>query len=73
MKRDHLEINIDSLGEKGINRYKAVMMAAKEARYLHEKMQMGLLPKEEKASTMAIQKLFEGKIVESREEGVGEE
>ncbi len=73
MKRDLLEINIDSLGEKGINRYKAVMMAAKEARYLHEKMQMGLLPKEEKASTMAIQKLFEGKIVESREEGVGEE
>lgn len=73
MKRKRYEIDVDTLDQKGINRYKAVMMASKEARYLHEKMQMGLLPKDEKASTLAIQKLFDGKIVESEETGIEDE
>ena len=64
-----LEMNIDKLEkERGISRYKACLMAAKEARIIND---MALLSGDdlggEKATTIAMQRLFDGKVVEAKE------
>ena len=61
-----LEMSVDRLEkERGISRYKAVLMAAKEARYLTDQAVLGITDlKGEKATTVAMQRLWDGKVVE---------
>lgn len=62
----HFEMNIDRLEkERGISRYKAVLMAAQEARYLNDRANLDMLDLEnEKPTTIALSRLFDGKVVE---------
>jgi len=62
----HLEMNVDKLErERGISRYKAVLMAAKEARMLTDQVVLGMTDLHgEKATTAAMKRLWEGKVVE---------
>ncbi len=61
-----LEMNIDKLEkEHGISRYKACIMAAQEARYLNDQAKLGIADLEgQKATTVALQRLYDGKVVE---------
>lgn len=61
-----LEMSVDKLEkERGISRYKAVLMAAKEARYLNDQAVLGITDLEgKKATTVAMQRLWDGKVVE---------
>ncbi len=62
----HFEMSIDRLEkERGISRYKAVLMAAQEARYLTDRANLGISELEgEKATSVALERLFAGKVVE---------
>ena len=64
-----LEMNVDKLErERGISRYKAVLMAAKEARMLTDQALLGMTDLEgQKATTAAMQRLWDGKVVEVNE------
>jgi DNA-directed RNA polymerase omega subunit len=64
MADELLELDIDSLEKRGINRYKAVLMVAKEARFINEQIRMDIIKTEEKPCTMALRRLFEGRVVE---------
>ncbi len=67
MSKDaHLEMSIDRLEkERGISRYKAVLMAAQEARYLTDRANLGISELDgEKATSVALDRLFAGKVVE---------
>ncbi|MGM0443023.1 MAG: DNA-directed RNA polymerase subunit omega [Fibrobacterota bacterium] len=61
-----LEMNLDKFEkERGISRYQAVLMAAKEARFLREQQNLGIDDLGgEKPETVAIRRLYEGKVVE---------
>jgi len=61
----NLEMNIDNLEkELGISRYEAIRMASQEAAYLTDRANLGMLDlKGEKATTVALQRLFAGKVV----------
>ena len=67
-----LEMNLDKLEkERGISRYKAVLMAAKEARWLNDQNRIaGTDLGGEKPSSVALQRLFDGKVVETDDEVV---
>ena len=60
-----LEMNIDKLEkERGISRYKACVMAAQEARYLNDQSNLGIADLEgKKATTVALERLYAGKVV----------
>jgi DNA-directed RNA polymerase subunit K/omega len=62
----HFEMNIDQLEkEHGISRYQAVLMAAQEARYLTDRANLNIDDLgNEKATTVALSRLFDGKVVE---------
>jgi len=68
MPDDMLELEIDKLEKRGINRYKAVLMAAKEARFINEQIRLDIIKSEEKPCTVALRRLFEGRVVEDTEE-----
>ena len=72
MSQSNLEYDLDKLEERGINRYKAVLMASEEARLLNEQVRMGILEPGEKATTMALKRLYDGRIVEVNEEDENE-
>lgn len=63
----HFEMNVDRLEkEHGISRYKVVLMAAQEARYLTDRANLGMVDlKSNKATSVALQRVFEGKVVEA--------
>lgn len=65
-----LEMNLDKLEtELGISRYKAVLMAAKEARQLNDQNRIvGTDLGGEKPTTVALKRLFAGKVVETNDE-----
>jgi DNA-directed RNA polymerase omega subunit len=65
MKKEMNELNLDELEKKGINRYKAVLMAAQEARFINEQVRLGIVKPDEKPTTMALNRLFEGRVVEN--------
>lgn len=62
-----LELQLDDLEKRGINRYKAVIMAAQEARFLNDQMRLGITKPESKPTTTALKRLFEGRVVENEE------
>ncbi len=67
-----LELELDDLEKRGINRYKAVIMAAQEARFINDQVRLGIVKPEDKPTTTALKRLFEGRVVENEEtEGQG--
>jgi DNA-directed RNA polymerase omega subunit len=63
-----LELDIDELERRGINRYKAVLMAAQEARFINNQIRLDILKTDEKPTSMALARLFAGRVVEATEE-----
>jgi DNA-directed RNA polymerase subunit K/omega len=62
-----LELQLDELEKRGINRYKAVVMAAQEARFINDQARLGIIKPENKPATTALKRLFEGRVVENEE------
>jgi DNA-directed RNA polymerase subunit K/omega len=60
-----IELDLDDLEKKGINRYKAVLMAGLEARFINEQVRLGITKLDEKPTTQALNRLFEGRVVEN--------
>jgi DNA-directed RNA polymerase subunit K/omega len=67
-RRELFELNIEELEGRGINRYKAVLMAAQEARFINNQIRLDITKTVEKPTTLALQRLFEGRVVESDQE-----
>jgi DNA-directed RNA polymerase omega subunit len=65
MEKKMFEVSLDELEKRGINRYKAVVMAAQEARFLNEQARLGLAKLDEKPTTAAIRRLFDGQVLEN--------
>lgn len=68
---DLLELDIEKLEKRGINRYKAVLMASQEARFINDQIRLNILQTTEKPTTLAIKRLFEGRVVENDEGAAG--
>jgi len=62
------ELELEMLEKKGVSRYKAVLMASQEARFVNNQLRMGIIESKEKPTTLALRKLFEGRVVEDVEE-----
>ncbi|MCU0609452.1 MAG: DNA-directed RNA polymerase subunit omega [Chitinispirillaceae bacterium] len=63
MTKDKLELELETLENRGISRYKAVVMAAQEARFINDQIRLGILTTKEKPTTLALRQLFEGRVV----------
>lgn len=63
-----LELDIDELERRGISRYKAVLMAAQEARFINNQVRLDILKTTEKPTSLALSRLFDGRVVEAAEE-----
>jgi DNA-directed RNA polymerase omega subunit len=67
------ELELDKIELRGINRYKAVLMASQEARFINDQMRLGILKNEaNKPTSIALRKLFEGRVVVAGESGLEE-
>ena len=64
-----LELEIEKLESRGISRYKAVLMASQEARFINEQIRLNIIETKEKPATLALKWLFDGRIVEVEEPG----
>lgn len=64
---DLLELDLEELEKRGINRYKAVLMASQEARYINDQIRLDEVDTKEKPTTLALQRLFEGHVVINEE------
>jgi len=62
------ELELEVLEKKGVSRYKAVLMASQEARFVNNQLRNGIIESREKPTTLAMRKLFEGRVVEDVEE-----
>jgi DNA-directed RNA polymerase subunit K/omega len=62
-----LELQLDELEKRGINRYKAVVMAAQEARFINDQARLGIIKPEAKPTTTALKRLFDGRVVENED------
>ena len=62
-----LELDLEQLEKRGINRYKAVLMASQEARYINDQIRLDIINSTEKPATIALQRLFEGRVIENEE------
>jgi DNA-directed RNA polymerase subunit K/omega len=69
MAQELLELNLDGLEERGISRYKAVLMAAQEARYINDQIRLDITKATDKPTTMALKRLFDGQIIVNEESG----
>ncbi|MBN1307287.1 MAG: DNA-directed RNA polymerase subunit omega [Chitinispirillaceae bacterium] len=69
---DLLEMDLEKLEKRGINRYKAVLMASQEARFINDQIRLDILETAEKPTSLALKRLFEGRVVENDEGGIGE-
>ncbi len=61
---DLLELDIDKIENRGISRYKAVLMAAQEARFINDQVRLDITKITDKPATVALKRLFEGQVVE---------
>ena len=66
---DLLELELDKLEKRGISRYKAVLMASQEARFINDQIRLDIVNTSEKPTTLALKRLFEGRVVENEESG----
>ena len=64
MTEDRIELDLDKLEARGISRYKAVLMAAQEARFINDQIRLGIIDEVEKPCTSALKRLYEGRVVE---------
>jgi DNA-directed RNA polymerase subunit K/omega len=62
-----LELNLDDLEKRGISRYKAVLMASQEARFINDQIKLDITKATDKPTTMALKRLFDGQIIVSDE------
>jgi len=62
------ELELEVLEKKGVSRYKAVLMASQEARFVNNQLRNGIVESREKPTTLAMRKLFEGRVVEDVDE-----
>jgi hypothetical protein len=62
------ELELELLERKGVSRYKAVLMSSQEARFVNNQLRMGIIESKDKPATLALRKLFEGRIIEDAEE-----
>ena len=62
-----LELDLEQLEKRGINRYKAVLMASQEARFINDQLRLDIVQSKEKPTTIALQRLFEGRVIENEE------
>jgi hypothetical protein len=67
MAKDMLELELDKLESRGISRYKAVLMAAQEARFVNDQIKLNIIETKEKPASLALKWLFEGRVVENEE------
>ena len=65
MTNERIELDLDKLEEKGISRYKAVLMASQEARFINDQIRLGIMEEKEKPCTTALKRLYEGRVVEN--------
>lgn len=65
---DLLELDLEELEKRGIDRYKAVLMASQEARFVNDQIRLDILNAKDKPTTIALKRLFEGKVVENKED-----
>lgn len=63
-----IELDLDQLEVRGIDRYKAVLMAAQEARFINDQMRLGIISNKRKATTIAVERLFDGRVVEDTDD-----
>jgi DNA-directed RNA polymerase subunit K/omega len=62
-----LELDLEQLEKRGINRYKAVLMASQEARFINDQIRLDIVNSTDKPTTIALQRLFEGRVIENEE------
>lgn len=62
-----LELDLEQLEKRGINRYKAVLMASQEARFINDQIRLDIIVSTDKPTTIALQRLFEGRVIENEE------
>jgi len=72
MSDDLFELQLEKLEKKGISRYKAVLMASQEARFINEQIRLDIINTKEKPTSLALKRLFEGRVVESGEEEISD-
>jgi DNA-directed RNA polymerase subunit K/omega len=65
--RELLELDLEQLEKRGINRYKAVLMASQEARFINDQIRLDIVVSKEKPTTIALQRLFDGRVIENDE------
>ncbi len=60
-----LELKLEELKQRNINPYQAVIMASKEAHNISSKVADGIiqLDGKDKATTVALQKLIDGRVI----------
>ncbi len=64
---DLLELDLEELEKRGINRYKAVLMASQEARFINDQIRLDEIETKDKPTTLALKRLFEGRVVVNEE------
>jgi DNA-directed RNA polymerase subunit K/omega len=69
---DLLELDLEKLEKRGINRYKAVLMASQEARFINDQIRLDILETSDKPTSLALRRLFDGRVVENDEGSIGE-
>ena len=67
MPQDLYELEIEKFESRGISRYKAVLMASQEARFINEQIKLGILETKEKPASLALKWLYDGRVVEVEE------
>jgi DNA-directed RNA polymerase subunit K/omega len=67
MTQEMLELELERLENRGISRYKAVLMASQEARFLNDQIKLGILDTKEKPVSLALKWLFDGRVVENED------
>lgn len=67
MKQEMLELELEKLENRGISRYKAVVMASQEARFINDQIKLDIINTKEKPTTLALKWLFEGRVVVNEE------
>ncbi len=72
MPHSLLEFDLDQLEKRGIDRYKAVVIAAQEARFINDQIRLDIIEPTDKPTTMALKRLYEGRVVENTENEVNE-
>ncbi len=65
MSESSIDFDLEQLEKRGIDRYKAVIMAAQEARFINDQIRLDIIEPTDKPTTMALKRLYEGRVVEN--------